>query len=483
MTTAATTAAGAPGAGRAGAGMAGASPAGRPLRALALLALVVALWIVLRLPTLQHDAAATAAVLAQVQAPAPQMAQQAAPQSLPQNLPQAGPGQQPAATVTLAAAGTPSLRTGADRRVAEAELALALANRDVALAQLALARADRDGVPAAPAAPTLARLATAGTLADAAPAAAAQRARTSRRPAPAAALATTAPVATAATAATAAPAGPPPPGSPQLSAQDLATAAYARLAEGDRRGAVRLFDAALAAPVGTVPNERRDAWAAERRRLARRWSATVYSLLRADGASGPAASPVLGGGQSGASLAWSPDPLARRPVALVARINAASGNNSSIDGNSAQAAFGVRWQPVRWASISAERLVAVGANARNDWTLRLAGGADGQYRRIGWSGYGEAGVIANGDVYAGAQGRVGVPVLTRPKATLAAGVGAWGSIQTGAITTDRFDLGPTLTTVVPIGRTRVAVAADWRFRVAGNAQPGSGPALTISTGF
>jgi hypothetical protein len=34
-----------------------------------------------------------------------------------------------------------------------------------------------------------------------------------------------------------------------------------------------------------------------------------------------------------------------------------------------------------------------------------------------------------------------------------------------------------------LGETRSRVALDWRFRVAGNARPASGPALTVSAGF
>jgi hypothetical protein len=95
-------------------------------------------------------------------------------------------------------------------------------------------------------------------------------------------------------------------------------------------------------------------------------------------------------------------------------------------------------------------------------------------------GYGEAGVLENGAVYAGAQatGRV----LRVGPATLAAG--AWGSVQTGpamAASTAvwRVDVGPQV--AVPLGRLRLA--ADWRQRVAGNAAPGSGPVLTVSAGF
>lgn len=66
------------------------------------------------------------------------------------------------------------------------------------------------------------------------------------------------------------------------------------------------------------------------------------------------------------------------------------------------------------------------------------------------------------------------------KFTLRAGGGAWGGAQRGA---SRLDLGPTATLAVPLGAANGRISADWRFRVAGDAAPGSGPALTLSAGF
>jgi hypothetical protein len=264
---------------------------------------------------------------------------------------------------------------------------------------------------------------------------------------------------------------------------DLATAAYARLAAGDRRSAVALFDAALASEPAPGDAALRPLWTAERRRLVRRWSGDAYTLLRDAGPAGPAASPVLGGGQSGGTLAWTPDPLARRPLAIVARYNAAS-LGGSIDPATGQAAFGVRWRPVAGVNVSAERLVATGTLARDDWALRIAGGADGKKGRVLWSGYGEAGVLGAGDVFAGAQLRAGVPVLQLGKFAFVAGPGSWASFQHGSgFTSGRVDIGPTLLLRAPMGKLSVDIMADWRFRVAGNALPGSGPALTLSTGF
>ena len=63
---------------------------------------------------------------------------------------------------------------------------------------------------------------------------------------------------------------------------------------------------------------------------------------------------------------------------------------------------------------------------------------------------------------------------------VSAGAGVWGGAQKGAA---RLDLGPTAAVSFRVGETRGRVAADYRFRVAGDAEPRSGPALTLSAGF
>jgi hypothetical protein len=60
------------------------------------------------------------------------------------------------------------------------------------------------------------------------------------------------------------------------------------------------------------------------------------------------------------------------------------------------------------------------------------------------------------------------------------GGGAWGGAQKGA---GRMDVGPTATVAFATARAGAHVSVDWRFRVAGNAMPGSGPAVTLAAGF
>ena len=221
-------------------------------------------------------------------------------------------------------------------------------------------------------------------------------------------------------------------------------------------------------------------WRWLQRRLNRHWSGDAYSLRRATGNSGAAATPVLGGGQSGGTIAYALDPLARRLVAVIGRVYAAHTPAGSVDYTTAQAAIGLRWQITPGVGIAAERLVAVGVATSGDWNLRIAGG--GQRRRGGvtLNGYAKARVRGNGDAYAGGQAQAMAEIGLMRRLVVSAGPGAWASIQHAQTTIGRLDLGAGVTMATPIG---VAISADWRWRVAGNAAPGSGPAITVSAAF
>jgi len=264
---------------------------------------------------------------------------------------------------------------------------------------------------------------------------------------------------------------------PDNRAFSLADQAYRRLEQGQRRQAAALFDAALALEPANGQ------WRADRRALGRRWQLGGFSLLRdgapplnapGSGLPGFAASPVLGGGQVGASLAFLPDPLARRPLAIVVRANAAA-DSAGVQRDTAQAAIGLRQTLLPGVTLSAERLIALGDATRGDWTLRLAaGGTSGRL-----DAYGEAGVLAGGTVYGGTQATA--RLLRIGPASINAG--SWASVQTGAGAGApdvwRVDVGPS----VAATWRGLRLQADWRERVGGNAAPGSGPALTVSAGF
>jgi hypothetical protein len=96
--------------------------------------------------------------------------------------------------------------------------------------------------------------------------------------------------------------------------------------------------------------------------------------------------------------------------------------------------------------------------------------------------YGQAGWVGGKDQtpFIDGQARVEKPVVRSGAAELRLGAGAWGGAQKGA---SRLDVGPTATLDLPIGPIGSRLSADYRFRVSGNAAPGSGVAITLSAGF
>jgi hypothetical protein len=61
-----------------------------------------------------------------------------------------------------------------------------------------------------------------------------------------------------------------------------------------------------------------------------------------------------------------------------------------------------------------------------------------------------------------------------------AGLAAWGGAQKGAA---RLDVGPSASVAFKLGGASSRIALDYRLRVAGDAAPSSGPAVTFSAGF
>lgn len=97
--------------------------------------------------------------------------------------------------------------------------------------------------------------------------------------------------------------------------------------------------------------------------------------------------------------------------------------------------------------------------------------------------YAQAGYVGGtfATPFADGQMRVDRTIAKLGEMTARFGAGAWGGAQKGAA---RLDVGPAATLWLPLSRRGGArLALDWRLRVAGDAKPESGPALTLSAGF
>jgi len=101
------------------------------------------------------------------------------------------------------------------------------------------------------------------------------------------------------------------------------------------------------------------------------------------------------------------------------------------------------------------------------------------YAQAGWVGGTDATLFADGQASLTRE-VTAVANASDNALRLSLGAGAWGGAQDGA---ERVDLGPTVRLDVKLGAIPARFAVDWRERVGGDAGPGSGAAVTLSTQF
>lgn len=225
-----------------------------------------------------------------------------------------------------------------------------------------------------------------------------------------------------------------------------------------------------------------------------RWSVDAWALLRTregtyrlddpDGLLNPglASNGSLGGSQAGMRITWRPLSSVgvhlRASSALMPRGRSVK-NQAMVGG---EGAIGVSWQPSRAipVRILAERRQRLGdaiGGGRNAFALMAEGGLYQQPLPFGLvlDGYGQAGVVGANrrDFFADGAATATYPFMSR----FAIGAGMWGGIQPGL---SRFDAGPRLSYQL---RPGLRAHVDYRFKLLGNADPGSGPALTLAAGF
>lgn len=200
---------------------------------------------------------------------------------------------------------------------------------------------------------------------------------------------------------------------------------------------------------------------------------SAWALVRQE--PGPASlsgNGMLGGSQAGARLTYH----FNRQVAASLRTSSPVGGAA----RGGEVAAGVRVAPFRSIPIAltAERRQAFGrAGGRSAFAAFLEGGV--YQRPIAWGfnldAYAQAGVVGlrSRDLFADGAFTFTRPVYNR----FSAGFGLWGGAQPGLY---RVDAGPRVSMRV---RNNMAVHVDWRQRLAGNADPRSGPALTLAADF
>jgi hypothetical protein len=222
------------------------------------------------------------------------------------------------------------------------------------------------------------------------------------------------------------------------------------------------------------------------RNAPRRWSADGWILRRrgsTGASSGALLTPSYGASQAGAVVRYrlAPD-SALRPAAYLRTTAALNGSSER------EAALGLQLRPVArlpLALAGEARLTAVPGRTYVRPSVFAVTELPPFALPLGLRGelYGQAGYVGGrfATGFADGQLRIDRRLAGIGKGDLRLGGGVWGGVQKG---TSRLDAGPTLTIGQPLGGSgSLRLGADWRFRVAGKAAPGSGPAVTLSAGF
>lgn len=207
------------------------------------------------------------------------------------------------------------------------------------------------------------------------------------------------------------------------------------------------------------------------------FTGSAWAYFRAGGDRSLADAGLLGGSQAGLRLSYSIE----RSLALFGRFSAPIEQSRGKE-----VALGVALQPIRGlpVQLTAERRTALDRGGRNAFAFGLVGGVDQVRLPAGFrlDAYAQAGVVGvrSRDAYVDGSVRIERPLLAGGPVGLAAGAGVWGGAQPGA---SRLDAGPQLVVRVPLADRTLRLNLEWRQRVAGDARPASGAALTLATDF
>ncbi len=148
-----------------------------------------------------------------------------------------------------------------------------------------------------------------------------------------------------------------------------------------------------------------------------------------------------------------------------------------------EAAIGVRLRQAGNPSfeIIGERRIGMDREGRNAFSLLAVTGLSDVALDKGFTlnAYAQAGVVGTRAHDGFIDGNALVDHALKAS-SVRVGLGAWGGLQPGAA---RLDIGPQASVPLPVAGRSLRLSAQWRFRIAGRADPASGPALVIGTDF
>ena len=229
-----------------------------------------------------------------------------------------------------------------------------------------------------------------------------------------------------------------------------------------------------------------------------RWLLDAYGFYR-QGSSALSVTqgrqPIYGASQIAANLQWRARPSSSHDPRVYARAY-----HALVTGGESEFAGGISARPLGklplrvFGELRAVRNPAVtqdGVSSTTDFRPAVYAATEipPQKLPLGFSleAYGAGGYVGgNANTYfLDGQAAVTRPVsrVSLPRlgsTSVSVGAGVWGGAQEGA---SRVDVGPTLRFDVDIGKIPARVSVDYREQVAGDAEPDSGVAATVSTRF
>ncbi|ANI78637.1 hypothetical protein [Sphingobium sp. EP60837] len=211
-----------------------------------------------------------------------------------------------------------------------------------------------------------------------------------------------------------------------------------------------------------------------------RWRGSAWLLWR-DGSASRAniiTAGKLGGSQAGLRLDYDLTPASSGRAAAYGRVTAALNRPASPEG-----ALGLAWQPSRAipVSIAAERRIALGKGARDANAVLAVGGFGPTPVFLGLEAeaYAQAGMVGfhRRDLFADGKFSLLSPIARLP---LRIGASVSGGAQPGV---ERLDVGPEVQLRLPLPQVSARLSIEWRERIAGQASPPSGLAVTLGADF
>ncbi|WIA55097.1 hypothetical protein N6H05_18980 [Sphingobium sp. WTD-1] len=212
----------------------------------------------------------------------------------------------------------------------------------------------------------------------------------------------------------------------------------------------------------------------------KRWQGSAWLLWRSGGGSSADLATVgrLGGSQSGARLDFDLTPRSSGRLAGYGRVTTALQSPEAPE-----TAIGLSYQPIRHLAVSlaAERRIALDAEARNAFALLLVGGFGPApvAGPIEASLYAQTGMVGlhKRDLFIDGKFSLLAPVKDSP---LRVGLSLSGGAQPDV---ERLDIGPEIQFRLPLPAIAARIGIEWRERVAGQAKPASGLAVTLAADF